>query len=213
MRNIKVKVSNDIERDAVLVAWKLNGCCWTEGEGLFDYKPIAKYPYYLYRKENGKVAYDENDVSDIFKKVPISKFKKFMSVSPVIKIYSDGKAVVKAVDKHGNVGEARCNPLDVFSLEVGAKLAIERLNTIKVGDAVVVTDCGHSYTTFSDFFEIYKIPIGIAARYMYTKSLKNGHRLKVIRIEDHPWVDDRIAVCQDNLMEVYLIGLDGLKKI
>lgn len=213
MRNIKVKVENDIERDAVLVAWGLNGCRWTEGDGLFDYKPPVKYPYYLYRKNSGKVAYGEDDVSDAFKKVPIANFKKFMSESPVIEIYSDGKAVVKAVDKHGNVGVARCNPLDIFSVEVGAKLAIERLNTINIGDTVVVTDNGHSYTTFADFFKVFNIPIDLTAKYVYTMTPKKGGKMKVLCTKKHPWCDDILALCQDNEGAVYLIGLDGLKKI
>lgn len=213
MRNIKVKVSNDIERDAVLVAWGLNGCCWTEGQGLFDYKPPVKYPYYLYRRDNGKVGYGENGVRSDSKNVPIANFKKFMSESPVIEIYSDEKAVVKAVDKHGNVGVARCNPSDVFSVEVGAKLAIERLNTINIGDTVVVTDNGHSYTTFTDFFKVYNIPIDLAAKYVYTMTPKKGGKMKVICTKKHPWWDDELALCQDDEGAVYLIGWGGLKKI
>lgn len=213
MRNIKVKVSNDIERDAVLVAWGLNGCCWAEGQKLFDYKPPAKYPYYLYRKDNGKVRYGANHVISGFEKVPIENFKKFMSVSPVIEIYSDGKAVVKAVDKHGNVGEAKCNPSDVFSVEVGAKLAIERLSTINVDDAVVVTDNGHSYTTFADFFKVYNIPIDLAAKYAYNIIPKKGEKMKVLCTKEHPWVNDKLALCQDKNKAVYLIGVGGLKKI
>lgn len=213
MRNIKVKVSNDIERDAVLTAWKANGCKWQDGQELLDFKPKEVYPYWLYRRDNGKVAYGDHDIGEPFKRVPITSFKKFMTVSPVIEIYSDGNAVVKAVDKHGNVGVARCNPLDVFSVEVGAKLAIERLNTINVGDTVVVTDCGDSYTTFTDFFKVFNIPIDLTAKYVYTMTPKKGGKMKVLCTKKHPWCDDILALCQDNEGAVYLIGVDGLKKI
>lgn len=220
MRKIKVKVSNDNERNAVLKAWEKNGCKWLAGYALPDFTPQRNYPYYLFREDDKSVTHGgvfTGDIAFDYKEVPFDKFRKFMVEQPVINIYSDGKKV-KAVRDDGKIGVARCSPEDEFDLSVGAKLAIDRLDTIKTGDTVRVENNGELYRGFYSFFGEYKLPVDWAGRYQYTQPLPNGAVGKVLAIQTN--CGRKIAVLNiggefghEDRGRIYLVGVDGLKKV
>lgn len=215
MRKIMVKVRNDIERDAVLKSFKMSGCRWKSGASCTGYVPQENYPYYLFRCDNGRLAFCINVMPwhKDFKEVPIGNFKKFMEPTAEIIIYSDGKKV-KAVRNDGKIGVARCSPEDEFDLSVGAKLAIDRLDTIKTGDTVRVEDNGELYRGFYSFFGEHKLPIDWAGRYQYTQSLPNDAEGIVLAIQTNR--GRKIAVLNFGHKDrgrIYLVGVDGLKKV
>lgn len=211
MRNIKVKVNNDKERDAVLKNFGELGCKWLMGEDAMEFKPRQKYPYYLVRR-NGRIGYSEG--TNNYKTIPVERFMKDMKK---ITIVSDGKTVT-ATDEKGRKGIAKCSPEDKFSLGYGAKIAIERLDEIKVGDEVVVTDAGKCYCTYATFFDIYGIDVYTAARYCYGTSVPDKLKGRVLAVYPHPDTNDTtIAVIEKITMigrgRVYLVGTEGLKRV
>ena len=212
MRNIKVKVNNDKERDAVLKNFGELGCKWLMGPDAMEFKPRGKYPYYLVRR-NGRIGYNEWTALDICKTIPVERFMKDMKK---ITIVSDGKTVT-ATDEEGRKGIAKCSPEDKFSIGYGAKLAIERLDEIKVGDEVVVTDTVLCYNLFAKFFDIYGIDVYTAARYCYGTSVPYKMNGRVLAVHPHPDHNDTIAVVEKitktGRASVYLVSTEGLKRV
>lgn len=72
---------------------------------------------------------DSKEFQDYFKSV-IAKYTKEPLPNGThitdVSIYKDGKTVVK--DNKGNTGISKCHPDDAFNLDIGMKLAIERLS-------------------------------------------------------------------------------------
>lgn len=155
--------------------------------------------------------------------------KHFELITPeTIVITNDGK-ITTAWLKQGKTilktGVAKCSPDDEFSLEIGAKLALERLfeaeepkkavPKYKVGDIVKVVNDGKSYTTYDSWFEENN-QLKIAARYVYGNSIENGEMVRILAIGKHRW-DENKTICAVESIDtafkrVYLIGIDGLKK-
>lgn len=208
MRSISVKVSNPNERDAVLKAFERCNCHWRGGETPTAWRPMRNYPYYIDRRKDGVLTYG---VKNLFKILPVEKFMG--GEQEMITIYSDGKTV-RAVGKDGSTGVARCSPEDEFDLSVGAKLAIDRLDTIKTGDIVRVENNGELYRGFYSFFGEHKLPIDWAGRYQYTQSLPNDAEGIVLAIQTNR--GRKIAVLNFGHKDrgrIYLVGVDGLKKV
>lgn len=214
MRKIMVKVRNDRERNAVLKSFEMSGCRWKSGASCVGYEPSAKYPYYLFRYDNGRVAYctDVLPWHKDFKEVPVGNFKKFMEPTAEITIYSDGKKV-KAVRSDGKIGVARCSPEDKFDLKTGAKLAIDRLYGINAGDVVEIVSAGAAYNTYAKFFEEKNLPIDIASRFQYGGVPEKGLRGTVLGVYDHSHFCRKIAVVEIAHGTIYLMGVEGLKKV
>lgn len=210
MRNIKVKVNNDKERDAVLKNFGELGCKWIMGEEAMEFKPRESYPYYLVR-HYGRIGFSER--ADNCKTIPAERFMKDMKK---ITIVSDGKTVT-ATDEKGRKGIAKCSPEDTFSLGYGAKLAIERIEEIKVGDEVEVTNSGKGYTTYYYFFKHNDIDIEYAARYRYGMEVPEHCKMRVVGIHKHETCDRDIAILEDiglfNDRGVFLVDVRGLKKV
>lgn len=215
MRNIRVKVYNDKERDAVLKNFGELGCKWRGGQDAMKYEPRENYPYYLLRY-NGRIEYGQmkhSKLSAVCKTIPAERFIKGMKK---ITIVSDGKTVT-ATDEKGRKGIAKCSPEDKFSIGYGAKLAIERLDDIKVGDEVVVTDTGKCYRLFAKFFDIYGIDVYTAARYCYGTCVPDKMNGRVLAVHPHPDHNDTIAVVEKitktGRASVYLVSTEGLKRV
>lgn len=214
MRNIRVKVSNDKERDAVLKNFGELGCKWIGGQDAMEFKPIQEYPYYLVRYdgriEYGLIGYCEQENC---RTIPAERFMKDMKK---ITIVSDGKTVT-ATDENGRKGIAKCSPEDKFSIGYGAKLAIERLDEIKAGDEVVVTDTGKCYRLFATFFGIYGIDSDTAALYCYGACVPDKLNGRVLGVHPHPDNNDTIAVVEQinkyGRGSVYLVSTEGLKRV
>ena len=218
MRQISVKVSNDAERDAVLKNFEACGCRWGSGDKPTFFHPYRAYPYYLNRHVSGKDAWIGHHFKPLYKEIPVERFVEKMKETKKVKkitICSDGKTVT-ATDERGRTGVAKCSPEDEFSLGYGAKLAIERMDGIKVGDDVVVIDSGRGYSTYSEFFSIHGIDAGIAARFEYGHRVKEGTEARVLAIHKHEWGDVDIAVIEERKRKcfetVHLVGVDGLAK-
>lgn len=215
MRNIKVKVHNDKERDAVLKNFGELGCKWRAGQDAMEFKPKEKYPYYLTRYD-GRIEYGRIKFSEQLEDCKTIPAERFMKGMKKITIVSDGKTVT-ATDEEGRKGIAKCSPEDKFSIGYGAKLAIERLDEIKVGDEVVVTDAGLCYTTFAAFFDIYGIDVDTAARYCYGTRVPDKMTGLVLAVHPHPDQNNTIAVVERittrSRGRVYLVGTEGLKRV
>lgn len=72
---------------------------------------------------------DSKEFQDYFKSVIAKYTKEHLPNGTYItdvSIYKDGKTVVK--DNQGNKGISKCHPDDAFNLDIGVKLAIERLS-------------------------------------------------------------------------------------
>ena len=122
---------------------------------------------------------------------------------------------------------ATCHKDDQFDIGEGAKVALDRLKekkekadaSIKIGDTVKIVDAGRTYSTFKDFNDI-----STAARYRYGVVPLNYMTCKVVG-----WYDDEktMAIIEEDVgkklgnptydMEcyngIYVIGVDGLKKV
>ena len=207
MRAISVKVSNPKERDAVLKAFERCNCHWRGGETPTKWRPMRNYPYYIDRRKDGVLTYG---VKNLFKILPVEKFMG--GEQEMITIYSDGKTV-RAVGKDGSTGVAKCSPEDEFNLSVGAKLAIDRMFEIEVGDKVEVKDNGATFDAYTDFFEQNKLPREMAARYMYRTVPCNGAVGDVVAIHKHESGYCDVAVVEGRNGDIYLLNVRGLKKV
>ena len=122
---------------------------------------------------------------------------------------------------------ATCHKDDQFDIGEGAKVALDRLNkkkeeadaSIKIGDTVKIVDAGRTYSTFKNFNDI-----STAARYRYGVIPLNYMTCKVVG-----WYDDNktMAIVEEDMGKklgnpeydlkcyngIYVIGVDGLKKV
>ena len=122
---------------------------------------------------------------------------------------------------------ATCHKDDQFDIGEGAKVALDRLKekkekadaSIKIGDTVKIVDAGRTYSTVKGFNNI-----STAARYRYGVTPLKYTTCKVIG-----WFDDKktMAIIEEDVgkqfgnpeydMEchngIYVIGVDGLKKV
>ena len=60
------------------------------------------------------------------------------------------------------------------NLEGILKTIRKRFTSFRVGDRVKITNPGHSYQTYSDWFEENQISVSVAARYAYGQSVKEN---------------------------------------
>lgn len=211
MRSIKVKVNNDRERDAVLLQFEREGCRWHSGREPMNYCNLPNYPYYIVRHEDGKLGYtDDAGILSYVRTVPVASF---MSEGDKIIITSDGKIVI--AEMGDRKGIAKCSPDDEFSLETGAKLALDRMFELQVGDKVKCVDGGYSYTTFVDAIKMH-CDKDMCVRYAYNTNMRAGEVGEVKYLLAHPFDDSLMAVVDtrgyDFEEPVYLIGVKGLKK-
>ena len=210
MKEVSVKVSNTREANKVLHLFERMGCRWVGGENPTEWSPKhTDFPYYIERDKNGTLTFGTHRTCE---EVGIGYIMSEPHIA--ITIYTDGKKV-KAVNENGETGEAECGTDDMFSLEVGTRLALDRLFKIGVGDTVVITQSGLSYSCYTDFFRDNGVPIDLAARFDYTHGPRNGVKGTVKAIHKHKDKCTTIAVVKENSVEgrVYLVDVDGLTKV
>lgn len=85
---------------------------------------------------------DSKDFQDYFKSVVAKYTKEFLPEGTCLayaSIHKNGKIIVK--DDSGNKGISKCHPDDVFNLEIGLKLAVQRL----AEKAIFVPEDGKDY--------------------------------------------------------------------
>lgn len=210
IEKIRVKVHNDKERDAVLKEFEREGVKWNEGPRATEYKPAKQYPYYIYR--GGVLMYGAEDTGSwygIYKEVPVSTFLKLDK--DVITITSDGKTVI--AEMGDRKGVAKCSPEDEFSLKTGAKLAIDRLFGLQVGDKVRCVNGGYSYTTFVDAIKTH-CDKDMCVRYAYNTDMRAGEvgEVKYLLSFDGSLMAVVDTSDYDSEAPVYLIDVKGLKK-
>ena len=213
MRAISVLVKNIIERDAVLRAFERCGCRWVGGELPTQWHPaFTEFPYYIDRSARKIVSFGKRNA---YEEMPAEKFLRIDKSHKVITIYSDGRTV-KAVGKNGEIGMAKCNPEDEFSLEFGAKLAVGRMfdKSIKNGDEVIIEDVGRSYTRYYEFFRKHGLSIELAAKFCFGCIPPKGTKGIVRAVCPHcGGVETMIAVVEDGTKRVYLVNVEGLEKV
>ncbi|MCI9585675.1 MAG: hypothetical protein HFH45_03465 [Bacilli bacterium] len=135
-----------------------------------------------------------------------------------IHIYNDGTkttAILKEGKKVVDKAEAICHKDDEFDFAIGAELAFNRLinKEIKVGDTVEVVDNGKSYTAYADWFEENNCK-DLEKYFVYHNRPKEGLYAEVLAIGGHKLFEEKtILAIQTAFKEVYLIELDGVKKV
>lgn len=122
---------------------------------------------------------------------------------------------------------ATCHKDDQFDIGEGAKVALDRLNkkkeeadaSIKIGDTVKIVDAGRTYSIVKNFKDI-----STAARYRYGVTPFNYMICKVVGWYDNEKTKAIIEEDVGNQLGnpaydmkcyngIYVIGVDGLKKV
>ena len=154
---------------------------------------------YAYRMKEIDYTWDERGLAPADETIIISK--------------EGNKVTAKC---NGLTGIARCNPEDVFEYKTGVMLAIERLfadmDSIKEGDSVVVTDTGHTYSTYTSWVIENIKNKELIAKYKYGETPVKGEKFHVEKIAKHGGWNDMVAFIS-GISGCYLIGLKGLKKV
>lgn len=129
--------------------------------------------------------------------------------------------------------QAKCDPEDEFSLNMGVALAMDRLSKelgkskIKVGDKVKIVSSGLSYPTYTRWIKKNIDDVGLAACFAYDQTPKADETKYIVRAIA-PWgieyeADKMLAYIQkyfvytngkvDDNQPCYLIEVDGLEKV
>lgn len=88
-------------------------------------------------------------------------------------------------------------------------------STIRIGDNVIITDPGKSYTTYTKWFDLATITPSIAAKYRYDEEVPTrNNTYKVIAKHPHHASSGTMLYLITNHEEnrVYLISEDGIRK-
>lgn len=209
MRRIRVLVHNDKERDNVLREFEREGMKWNEGQSAMKYKPKKDYPYYIYRDEVLFVGAEyTGSWIGVFKDVPASTFPEFDK--DVITIASDGKTVTAEMgDKKG---VAKCSPDDEFSLRTGAKLALDRMFGLQVGDEVRVKEIFMVHEWAKDFM-LEHCSKEMCARFAYGKTPNMHETLTIVGVYLHRGLQWAVCERKGLARELFAINVKGLEKI
>ena len=146
-------VGLDSDYKSVCIEFENNRRSWfyegTKVTSLASVEPIDN-------KESSKVTTEHHKIPKFDKSLLESKYfkvyfdtlvekykKEYMPCSEIecIDIYSDGRIIIK--DSTGNKGMSKCHESDAFNIEVGLKLAFQRL----VDNQSFVPSSGDSYYT------------------------------------------------------------------
>lgn len=141
-------------------------------------------------------------------------------------IYRDGNKVIALDKTTGKKGIAKCNPLDTFDFNIGAKLAFERLtndeilkkydSTIRVGDTVEIVNKGKSYTTYDEWVTKHVANKKDICHYHYDIVPSNGMIGEVLHVAKHGDGNTTLAyvrISNQYCYKCYLIAVEGLKKV
>lgn len=220
IEEIRVKVHNDKERDAVLRQFEREGLKWAgNSKKPTEWHTIQTYPYYLLRRRDcfggGIVTYSKCIHNTSIREVSVRAFLELAELDKdVITITSDGKTVI--AEMGGRKGVAKCSPDDEFSLETGAKLALDRMFGLQAGDKVRCVNGGYSFTTFVDAIKMH-CDKDMCVRYAYNTNMRAGEVGEVKYLLEHPFGGETMAVVDtsgyDSEAPVYLIGVKGIEKI
>lgn len=158
-------------------------------------------------------------------------------------VYVKGNSVTAMKDYGGKYGsrtcfgrksaEARCDPEDEFSLNMGVALAMDRLNKelgkdkIEVGDKVKIKKSGLSYTTYASWIKKNIDDVGLATCFAYGQIPYEDDAVYVVKAIA-PWNikyerSKMLAYVQkyfvfsngevDDNEPCYLIEVNGLEKV
>lgn len=93
-----------------------------------------------------------------------------------------------------------------------------KLDDIKAGDRVTVTDSGYGFSTYPDWFSSNNIDKDVAMRYAYNSYPKEGEHYWVKAVAPHMFSGLGDIYCiqsekhNDGINPTYLIGRDGIEK-
>lgn len=120
------KIAKEILKQA-----EREGYHWMGGEKPttgFNWNEYGKYTYCIMNKDNF-IVYGNilNNYGDPFAFIPIKKVEEYTPrmYRTTIVVKSDGKTVTAFSGKYRGI--AKCSPQDEFDIEIGTKLAIDRL--------------------------------------------------------------------------------------
>ncbi len=161
--------------------------------------PNAIYDSYGYRMKEIDYAWDERGLE-------LGEDKIIISI----------KGNVVKAEWNDDYATARCNPEDDFNVKTGTMIALERLfkmkDEIKEGDTVIITNTGHSYTTYTNWVTRNIEDRTLIAEYRYGETPLKGQEYEVVKIAKHLHYDDEIIYYIRNFSGCYLIGKKGIKK-
>ena len=167
----------------------------------------------------------ENRVSFRIKpKKPNNKAPKSIKGDYDLSIHGNKIVLVDNVD--GTTVEAKCHPDDNFDIGEGIKEAFKKLNVkreeicrqkeeekkIKVGDLVEVVDYFESYDTYPEWLYD-KVDFKTLKNYVYGYYAPNGVIGEVVAVGAHKTYKDKKLIGFDSGGNVYIIGVEGVKKV
>ena len=128
--NFKIWCETNEQRDAVLEELEHMNIKWAEGQKATEWDLVSDAPIGLAieeRKIVEVVGKDFFEFAHFCKSLKEIKAEDFLKVNECIVIYRKDNEVIALDKRTGNRGVAKCNPVDEFNFETGAKLAFERL--------------------------------------------------------------------------------------
>lgn len=138
-----------------------------------------------------------------------------------------GNKIVLIDTKDGVTVDTRCHPDDNFDIGIGIKEAFKKLNEkreeirkakeeeekkIKVGDWVEVVNYLKSYDTYPEWLYD-KVDFKTVKNYVYGCYAPNGLIGKVVAVGAHDNNKSEKMIGFDSGGNVYIIGIEGVKKV
>ena len=184
----------------------------------FDFRTGAKLAFNRLMGENVE---PDNGVREVKRKAKVGEYIKIVDEKSITGIYKNGdicmaiivddKAVIMEKDGllHGCAGHEEYVVLENYKPEEKAQEKDD--SVIHVGDMVEVVDCGHNYPTYNSWSGL----SGYGKNYVNGSSPKAGMILKVLRIEQHGRIANRMLFLLQNpeTTQVFIIDSDGIKKV
>lgn len=167
-------------------------------------------------------------VNGFYGEVPFYLFKEFgyrwdeRGLRPAkedkIIIYRNGDTVVAKNCNTRAEAKAVCSKDDEFDFSVGAKLALDRLLTIKetkikAGCMVKITNVGESFSTYDSWHGLK----GYESHFVRGKHAKDGKEYKVLFVGKHgnSWYkcEDILLIQDPDTTQVFIIGSEGVEVV
>lgn len=182
----------------------------------FDFRTGANLAFNRLMGEDVK---PDNGVREVKRKAKVGEYVKVVNEKSIFNTYKNGEIFkVTYVTKSGCVcksSEKQCGlwheeyvVLENYKPEEKAQEKDD--SVIHVGDMVEVINSGDCYSTYRSWSGLGNY----VQNYVNGVSTKKGMVAKVLNIEKHDIVRENIALIQNpNTSQVFIIGIDGIKKV
>lgn len=127
--NFKIWCETNEQRDAVLKKLEKQGVTWASGDKPTEWHGVSCAPMGIEVLGGKRMRECSSEYEYLFDRIEATEIKPeyFFKNDECIVIYRKNNQVIALDKRTGTKGVAKCNPVDEFDFNIGAKLAFERL--------------------------------------------------------------------------------------